>query len=441
MSSLSKKKKKDMSRTFKRLLIIVVSVVAAAALASFVLYKIFVTPNRIVLLSMARTIGSAQKTMNFAGDDEKELLGRIVANGGSVEMDAEFKDVPIIKTLSTSVSLNSNGKNTVTDIKLARFINMSVYKDDEQILINSPIGEYKMPVRDFAEGWDASIFKDMAPLPVHHSGPLAMVKLLGSGMSPGEFYNQYKNELVSLIEDCEVKRTGRASVMTGADTVRAKEYTLKLKKSDSEQILNMLVEYIEKKNGMHESDGTAEVKQMLAGYVDDYTIVFRIKKFTVYEVDFKDSEGNTITISLTGGGNPADNIMLRSNDGTEIRRIHGGQGGKVTERIEKNGDAVLKYESDNNGFELYMDLGDHDLRLKTAGRKMDRNSLEYGSIDFEIEDSIKFEGDIEISEEYDKDYTFINRGGYKNLLEITESEWNTISAVFTGGRIIAGILR
>ncbi|MGM9936890.1 MAG: hypothetical protein ACI38A_06060, partial [Candidatus Ornithomonoglobus sp.] len=418
---------------------IIISICAGAAVIAgglFGIYKHFVTPDKIVALSLINAINDAEKTFEYFDDDEKEIFADFLKDGGKTEADFTVSDSAVLNGMSFSVKSNSDGNCTVSEIGLKNGMTLEAYKDRERIYVNMPIfsGGFEIPVADFAEKWNSSIFKDIVTIPEGYTiGGIAAGFVTGK-YSMDDFADAYgkriKNEVYDLIKNNPIKKNGSAVVTVENKRKRAKVYTLKIDRASAETLLiDIAADYISYADGSNGTEAADKLQTMFAGYADDYELSFMVDGMTLREIELKNSANDSWTAAFEGKGNPFDIIVCFKNNDVQnaIRRVHNSSSGKLSENIYFGESGSFSFEETKSMLNAKLFLNDWDMSFNAYGKTVTDDKISYDNAELDIDGICALSGSFSVSDEYDRDFSFNKSGQYVNLLEIGQDEWEAVT--------------
>ena len=422
---------------------VIIAVCAAAAVIAggmYGIYRHFVTPDRIVALSIINAVNDAEKSLGYFDDDEKEILEDFLDDGGKLEADFTISDSAVLNGMSFSVKSNSDGNCTVSEIGLENGMTLETYKDRERIYVNMPVfkGGFEVPVADFAKKWNASIFKNIVSMPEECTvGSIAAGFFTGK-YSADDFADAYgerlKSEVQQILYKNPIKKNGSAAVTIDNKTKRAKVYTLKIDRASAQTLLDeFAADYIWYAND-YKCD-LQPLQDMFAEYADDYELSFMLDGVTMRELELKNSAGESLTAAFEGKGNPFDVIVCYKNDDVEnaVRRVHNNSGGRLSENIYfgKNGSFTL--EESRSMLSAKMIFNDLDASFNAYGKTVTEDKISFDNAELKLDGICSLNGSLSVSDEYDRDFSFSKAGQYVNLLEIGQDEWEAVTNTLLNG--------
>lgn len=414
----------------KKILFAAGLLIAGLLVLAFVLYKIFVTPKVVVGLALNNAKKDLTQSMEyFVDENEKEIIQYIRKNGGKTEMDFEISKSGILEGVQASVVSNSDGRCSVSEINFNSLFSVETYKDNEQLLINTPIpgGHFKIEFENIDEEAKKSVFGDKifsSPETVASPGVLALVT---GEIGTEDFFGRNYNELKKIKYD--VKKSGTGKVLIGNKTERADIYTVHIEKKDMERLVGLIKKYCAE-FGIQENT----VGKVLKGMNSDCDVEFKIRNFRIYEVKLRLSESTVKTAAFTGEENSFDSIVCYENDDIKnaLRRHHEKSGNKISEEITLGDNLLFSFEKELNNTELCIGSGKNPFVIRTNGKNIGNNYIEYDDLEFGIEDKFMISSRIRLSKEYDEDFSFAKADKYIPIFGVSEREWNALSG-FAGG--------
>ncbi len=424
---------------------VIISVCAGAAIIAgglFGVYKRFVTPDKIVALSLINAKKDAEKAFEYFDDDEKEILADFFEDGGSAEANFRFSDSAVLDGMSFSVKSNSDGKCTVSEIGLENGMKIQTYKDSEQMFVNMPIfnGGFEIPVADFAKKWNASIFKDIAAIPEDYSMGGIAAGFVSGKYSVDEFKDNYgdriKSAIYRILQKNPIKRNGTASVMVENKTKKAEVYTTVIEKQEAESLLvGIAADYIWNNSDKQDPESAQQLQNMFAAYADDYELSFKINNMTLRELELKNPAGNTWTIAFEGVGNSFDTIVCYKNNDVQnaIRRVHRSDSGKLSENIYFGEVGTLTLEESRTALNIKLTVNGMDITFDAFGKTVTDDAVSFNDAELTVDGICTVSGSFSVSDEYNEDFSFNKAGQYVNLLEIGQDEWEAVTGTLLKG--------
>ncbi|MGN0164141.1 MAG: hypothetical protein ACI4EA_11275 [Candidatus Ornithomonoglobus sp.] len=423
---------------------IIISVCAGAALIAggmYGIYRHFVTPEKIVALSLINAKNDAEKTFKYFDDDEKEIFEDFLDDGGKLEADFTVSDSAVLSGMSFSVRSNSDGKCTISEIGLENGMTLEAYKDRERLYVNMPIfsGGFEIPVADFAEKWNASIFKDIVTIP--ESNPVKAYKLIDDKKENivRNIYSQ-ASEVTDIRDTFNISEAGGAKVIVNGKTKQAKEYEMYLTKACYDGLTDIFIESI---SGNPEDEKTVEyIKSVLQKNTEDNVIRLRLIGTQLREIETEGVTSNTKnTIAFRGAGNPFDEIIYYKNDDVQnaVRRVHNSSSGRLSENIYFGESGSLTFEEGSSMIKAKLSLDGWNASFNAYGKKVTDDKVAYDNAELAVDGICTLSGSFSVSDEYDRDFSFNKSGQYVNLLEIGQDEWEAVTDTLLKGISILGL--
>ncbi|MGN1115913.1 MAG: hypothetical protein ACI4TH_05050 [Candidatus Ornithomonoglobus sp.] len=408
----------------------------------FGIYKHFVTPDKIVALSLINAKRDAEKTIEYFDTAEKEIMEDFFEDGGKFEADFMVSDSAVLDGMSFSVKSNSDGDCTVSEIGIENGLTIETYKDSKQIYINMPIfkGGFEIPVADFAQKWNTSIFKDIVSMPNDYSMSGIAAGFVAGKYSVDEIKDNYgryiKDEVYQMLCKNPINQNGSAAVMVGNKIKKAKVYTTKIDKGTAEALLvDIAADYIQKTNNEQDAQKVQKLRDMFASYADDYVLSFKIANMTLREINLKNTADDSWTIALEGIDNPFDIIVCYKDDNIQdaVRRVHNSNDNELSESIYFGENGRLIFEESSSMLNVKLSLDDWDMDFNAYGRAVTDDKISYDSAELTVDGICTLSGSFSVSDEYDRDFSFNKSGQYVNLLEIGQDEWEAVTGTLLKG--------
>lgn len=438
-----------MSSRLKTVIICICAAVAVIAAALFGIYKYFVTPQRIVLLSLMDVKDELEESFSYLEEGGIENIKDYLSDGGKLESELTITDTIFSNDVKVKLTSNKDENCTVSEVMFDDKFNFEIYKDRKQIYINTPLfdGGFRIPVETFAQEWNSSIFKDIAAVPESY-GISGLIKDFVLGNYDAEdFAKSRGKDIASLAGGIEIEKTGTAAVMDGSKTKRAGEYTAHVTKAQAEEFTELLVKYITESgygsqkleeiaelSGITKDEAADALKTELKSMVSDMDIIFKINGTELRELVIS-ANGKSYTIAFEGEKNRFD-MMSFYIDGdiqNSWRRNKSGNAGNITDKITKGSESVVTLENARDGFDLRLNYYGTDIYVNAHGMKDLGEVTEYEGFELGVEDIFTLTGTLNINDKYDDNFSFNKSGSYIDLLSITNEEWEAVSGVLVAG--------
>ena len=415
----------------KKRIIIVFVVVGAAVICGglFGIYKYFVTPERVIALSLMNVSEKLDSVFDHAEKTDIDIFRDYMKNGGKLTISGESVNSQLFDGMTVDITVNSDGSCSVADIALYDKMDFKVYKDDEQLLVETPLfnGGFSVPVSNFAEEWNSSIFGNIVQAPDKYSATSIARRALKGDYSLSEFISSYKDDLKTALNEVEFKENGRVNVIINNDTERANAYGAHLNRNAAEKFVSAAADYICKTDGA-DSEAYQKIMGSFAVPEEGIDIVFKVKDLLLRELEII-IEDNKYTLALTGESEPFDDITVYKNDDTvnAVRRSVNGSDGVFTDNISVGGTTVFTVEGSADGYDVRYSMDDMTFDLSAHGKTAVDGSLSFSDVMINVNDVFELDGSLTVSNEYDDDFGFTKSGEYIDLLNMTEDEWEAVS--------------
>lgn len=414
----------------------IIAVCAGAAVVAaglFGIYRHYVTPGRIVALSLIDAKKNAERSLEYFDDDETEILEDYREEGGRFDADFTVSGAAPLDGMSFKVLSNSDSRCAVTDIGINDALTVTAYKDRERLYINMPLfkGGYEIPVADFAEKWNTSIFKDMAELPGSLSAAGIAAGFVSGKYSAEELIRSggLRERLRDILEKNPVERNGSSAVTVDGRTRRARVYTLRIDRAAAESLLlDCFAGYILAASENDDRAAAERLRGALAEYADDYELSFLTDGMTLRAVRLAAAGGGSYTAAFEGKGNPFDTVVCYRDDDTRnaLRRVHAAGSGKLSENIYFGQSASLTFEETPTMLSAKLLCGGEEFSLNAYGKRVTDDAVTFESAELSLDGICGLSGSFSISDEYDRDFAFNKEGQYVNLLEVSREEWEAV---------------
>ena len=427
--------------TKKKTVIIAAAAGAAVICAGlFGIYKYFVTPERVVALSLMNTYEKLDGAFDYTDTNDINILKDCAENGGKLIFNAETDDSTLFGGMPVELTVNSDGTCSVSDVSLYDKINFSIYKDDEQLLVNTPLfgGGFYVPVKGFAQEWGSSIFGNIVQLPDEYDPAEIVWKTVSGEYSLSEFLSSHGDELQALLNGVSVEKSGKVNVMIDNGTKRADSYTASIGKDEADRFVSAVVDYICEEEGADDAR-RQKIAESLTVPEDGINIVFKVKDLMLREAEITIGE-NKYTAALSGESDPFDDITLYKNDNVTnaLRRSVSGSNGVFADKISIGDTTVFTIEGSADGYDIRYSMDGITFDLSAHEKAADEVSLSFSDVSVNFNDLIKLNGTLNVSNEYDSDFGFTRSGEYVDLLNITEEEWEAVSGTMLSALEIVG---
>lgn len=438
-----------MSSRLKALCIGLLAGIIVIAGVLFGVYKYFVTPQRIVLLSLMDVKEEIENSFSYMDEGGIKEIRDYFEEGGKIESELEMSDSVFNDGVNISFSANSDENCTVSDVKFNDKFEFEIYKDSSQIYINTPLfsGGFSIPVNSFYQEWNRSVFKDMAALPDTYGLSGVIYDFISGNYDAEDFAKSCGKDIAALAGEIKVEKTGTAAVMEGSRKKRAGEYTAELTKEQAEQFMELLTEYINKSgygskklediaaaSGITKDEALANLESELKSAASDMDIIFKIDGMQLRELVVNIGT-NSYTAAFEGEKNQFDMISLYINGDTQNawRRVKSSGNGTFTDKITKGGTTYFTFENNTDGFDIRLDYDGINIYIDAHSMKELGNVTEFDGFEIGLEGIVTLTGCLKVYDEYDEDFSFSKSGDYVDILSIGSEEWQIVSETFVKG--------
>ena len=416
---------------------------AAAAAALFGIYKYFVTPQRVVLLSAANMIEVSGNAFGYIDKNESDILRRYKETGGKTDLSFTVSSDTFTDGMPVRISSNSDGDCSVTDITLYDDYTFKIYKDDKQLLINTPLfdGGFSMPAKNLIKKWNGSVFSNIYTFSQNAETAELLKGFTDGSYSVSEFITD-NDELAAAVNEIEIEENGKSKITIENKTENADVYILHISEEISENLIASLAEYI---CGTHTgsamlsdaavSDGisVSEEKQRLSDMLrsvlgGEYDITLKIKDLKIREADIK--KGGTVhTIAFRGKKNIFSDIMIYKNGDVRnaLRRVVTGSNGDFTDTVSLGDYNIYTADSSRNGVDISVGNSSDIIDIKASGKTIGDRMLSFSNVEINTGNGVSITGSAKFSNDYDTDFGFTKTGEYIDLLGITSEDLEAVS--------------
>lgn len=437
-----------MKSKLKKIIIWVCAVLAVIGAVLFGLYKIFVTPQRIVMLTMMNVQDDLEQSFEYMWDSDYEIIKDYFKDGGNMEMNLVLSDAPILNDMPVNIEVNKDKSCSVTEVGLYDKFNFELYRDDSEVYINTPLfgGGFKLPVKSFGAEWNKSIFKDIVKVSPDYGAKEIARDFMTGNYDAENFLKSKGKELLNAVNDINVTKNGKSKVTVSGNEKKADEYSVKLTKETYDRFAEILMSYmfstgygsglvsdLASSGGITEDDVKNSIKSELDKYSYERDVTLKIVNMTLREIVITKDDGNKTTIAFEGEKNAFDIIKYYINDNEldALLRLKSRVGRNVTDSISVGDKILLSLEMKGSGFELNADTDNINLIIQANGKKGYDDVIMFENFELEAQGLLKLSGTLKISDEYDKDFSFNKTGEYVNLLAVTQEDWEAVSKTLT----------
>ena len=424
---------KEMKRKkLKKRLAVTGIILAAVFAALFAAYKIFMTPSRVVQLSLLNTGKELTGSFSYLTDDESVgIISRVLTAGGETKMNMKLEKAAVLAGTSAEIKINSDGKTTVSETALNPFVKFETYKDDKEFLINVPLlpSGLSVPLENFSEDFDNSVFGGQIGINQNSEGNTAAAVIYAAAQTAG-FYGKYSGELEDWITSLEFKSDGTDSVEVGGGSKNAKVYTAAVSSDKLKTLYGYAADYFAQ-------IGNDEIKNIIEqsadGISNDCTVRVKVRYFKIREIDISFDDDNKWVIKLTGKDKPSYDIVFYK-EGAEqeaLRRVHT-DSGSGTDTIIKGDKELLNISRDGDSMSLAAEYNGIRIKADAAGMKAENGTAEIDNASITLNDAVTLSGSVSMSPEHGS-AEFERKSEYINLLELGEDKWKEISNIIISG--------
>lgn len=419
---------------------VLISVLAGAAVIAggmFGVYRYFVTPDRMVGLSLINAGKALEKSMQLYNDDkEREMLRIFKENGYKAEAELSIPDIELLADKTIHFTCNNDTDCSVSNIE-AGDLSLEVYKDDERMYVNIPVvGGFEIPVRDFAGEWNESIFKDIFTIPETSTASVCRALADNKDEAAAAAYKKIMEIRSGDGSELEFSRAASEKVTVDGKQKKAAVYECYLSAENYNEIADAA---IKASVGEQESD---YIRNKLAEKSENRLLDFKLVGTELREIEIKDciEGGSTYTIAFRGKGNPFNDIIYYKNDDTTnaMRRLRSESSGKLTENITFGENGSFTFEENKSSFSAKLTTDIIETSIKGSGKEATNSGIAVDSIEFNFNNLITVKGSVDISRFYDEDFSFSKAGNYVNILDMTRPEWEFLTSLLDKGMSLQG---
>lgn len=400
----------------------------------FGIYKHFVTPERVVALSLMNTYEELDGALDHIDAADLGILKEYSENGGKLQLSGSTSDSMLFGGMPVELTVNSDGSCYVADVSLYDKVSFKLYKDGIQLLVNTPLfgGGFSLPVKDFAEKWNSSIFGNISQMPNEYDPSEIALKTLKGEYIFSEFIGSYGGELKSVLGEINLEKGGKVNVMVNNDTKSADSYTAHIEKEQADKLVSAVVDYICKKDG-NDEEQRQKITEALSVPDDGIGVVFKVSDLKLREAEITIGE-NKYTAAFTGESELFDDMIFYKNDDIKnaVRRSLSSSDSGFSDKVSVGDATVLTLEGSADGYDIRYNMDGITFDLSAHGKTGIERQLSFSDVTVNFNDLIELEGSLTVSDEYDSDFGFTKSGEYVDLLNITEEEWEAVSGTLLG---------
>lgn len=422
----------------------VIAIVSAAAgivvvgAGLFGIYRHFVTPERVIALSVMNLHEAFDEAFDYIDDEDADIIKDYVKDGGKLALNMTLETDGPLGGMPVSLTANSDGRCTVTDIKLYDEMEFSVYKDDEQTLINTPLfgGGFSIDNDELAEKCRMAVYG------MEYGGAYATSDSILAGFvtdrySVSDYIAYGSEELKAAVAELDIRHTGHGNVMIGGSTKRASTYSVHVSSEAAKRFVSVLADYICMTDGV----GETEHDEIMAAFGEiDVDMVFRVRGNMLREIFVAADGYDEYTVAFCGEGNPFDQIAVYKNGDTRnaVRRTLTGSGGKYSDEVKVGDTTVFTAEYGKDSVSARLDIEGTVITASAEGKTGTDESISFDKAELSVNDSFTLTGGLTLSEEYDEDFGFSKSGEYVDLLSISDEDWAAVSGTLVSALELLG---
>ncbi len=422
-----------MSKTLKRILIIVSIVLASLSLIVFAVYKIFVTPEIKVQLSLVNAFNDINDSFDFyADDDEEDLLKYVSKNGGKSIYNLNISKSPLFEGASATLTTTGTGNSSVTELDFNKYLKLDIYTTKDEMLINTPLfnGGLKIPFTASESDWENSLFKDAYNALPHSEKPLILMYFSNNGIEASDFIKSNKSELISWVRSINVKKEKSDTVNIGDKEQKAEVFALDITENDTKKLSDIMLGYLNTK-GINQ---VGDIETALSDFIKNNTIVFKIKNFNIYEINIGNKNGDTHIVEFSGKGNQFDIVSYYKNSDKKsaISRIRTKNSSKTVDIMKKGDAEILRFERTKNRSKFKFENDSKEIEITASGMEVDEGELSYDDLEIKIGDNFVISGRYSLARKSKADKLEFNKSGeYIDVTKLPGADWDAISSVLS----------
>lgn len=393
-----------MLKKLKSILIIVASFIASLAIITFVLYKIFVTPQVKVALTLLNAKEDITNSLDFyRSNEEKDIVNIALNQAGESKYAFTAVKSPILENTSAELTTVGNADSSVSKLAFNSLVSLDIYADKSNILINFPLfsGGIKIPFEDSNSVSSTTNNEKSA------SSPSLFAYLLATDTDFTHFFNTKKNELISLLRQTEIKITEKDTVKIGDTEKKADVYEIKLTETDMNTFSEILKSYSEQKNTPLKND----IDKTLIDFAKNNTIYLKIKNYNLYEINIVNRNGENHTVTFSAASNQFDTITYFKNGKTEFTRKRTYDKDETTDILTKNGKKLFSLVRSDEQSSLYLDNDKTKITIIATGMNIAEDTLSYENLELSIGDVFSANGEYSLKKRTSTETVDFNKAG------------------------------
>lgn len=421
-----------MTKKLKKILIIISIVLASILLVGFILYKIFVTPEVKVMLSLVNARNDISTSFNFYIDnDEKSVLNYAFKKSGTSTYDLTLSESPMFEGASASLVTNGNRLSSASELKFNRFIYFNIYTGKSETLVNLPIVDIgiRIPKETKKEDWTDSAFFDAYNALPHTQKPDFIKFISDNNIDINDVFDATKPELINLVKQIDVSKKGNEKVKIGDKEEKAEVFSINLSKTNMNKLADIFESYLKKR----EIEMPDYIRQTLISFAQDNTLLLKIKSFNIYEAEIVNKDKDTHTLVFSDNKNQFNNVSYLKNNELQFRRVRTEKSGKTTDVLTINNKDILTLERDKDNSSLVFDYGTNTISIKGSGMELTENKLSYDDLKIKIGDSFELSGRYSLEKRTSSTPVEFNKAKeYIDATIVTKEKLDSIISSFTG---------
>ena len=404
-----------MTEKLKKILIVIGAVFVSLAVVLFVLYKIFVTPNVKVALTLIEAKEDIKTSFNYyLNDDERDIVEYATNLSGESEYNLTFEKSPLFEGSSAVLTTEGNADESVSKLEFNSLISLDIYADKSNVLINLPVfdGGLKIPYGE--------------SLALSESDMTGLYGFLTLNNIDSDFFKTKKPELVDFILQADIKKNGSDKIEVGDSTKKADVYEIKLTEDDMIKLSQIIESYLSAK----QTESDTDILNTLTEFAQNNTIYLKIRNYNLYEIGITGKDNHTV--SFSAGANQFNSITYSVNGTAQITREKTSDKDSLTDVITLNGKQLLSLKREDGESSLAYDNGKTKVIINATGMNVSKDRLSYDNVKFSFGDNFVISGEYSLRKRTETTaLNFSNTGKYLDVSNLVPDEWAGISDTIT----------
>lgn len=426
------KTKFQMPKLLKRILIITSIVLASIAIVAFILYKIFVTPEVKVMLSLLNAKDDVKTSFNFyIDDDEKNLLNYVSKESGTSTYNLTIEEAPMFRGVSASLTSTGNKKSSVTNLNAFRIVNIDVYTDKTETLVNLPLLDtgIRIPKKTKKEDWKDSAFADIYNT-IPRGKQNEFIKFISDNdIDTTDFFKTANPQLVELIKKVDVSKKGSEKINIGGQKKKAEVFSINFSEADMNKLADIIEKYLKKQN----ITIPKTLRESLINFSKNNTVLFKIRNLELYEIEIINKNGQKYKLAFTGDKNQFDTTSYYENGKIRLSRVRTTTSGETTDVLTRDGEEFITLVRSKDSSSLVYKDDNKSLSVKAKGMKLYSDELSYDSLEIKLGDHFAVSGEYSLRKNRtDETVEFTKCSNYLDATKLSPEKWTSMVSSISG---------